>query len=100
MYVVNKYATAGRVQKIIQKIEPELDHRIDFADTPRVAQTCYHDMITEEIWEIQSKVLALDFKKLRALANKKFVQIFHDILNNTLSVADTNKDEKTETTST
>lgn len=100
MYVVNKYATVGRVQKIIQKIEPELDHRIDFIDTPRVAQTCYHDMITEEIWEIQGKVLALDFKKLRTLANKKFVQIFHDILNNTLSIADTNKDDKTETTST
>lgn len=102
MYVVNKYATVGRVQKIMQKIVPELDHRIDFIDTPRVAQTCYHDMITEEIWEIQDKVQILNFNKLRGLSNKKFVQIFHDILNNTLSIADTNKEQndKTETTST
>jgi hypothetical protein len=60
--------------------------------TSRVAMTCYHDMITEEIWDIQKKVPKIDFNQLRRLASKKFIQIYHDILNNTMSVADTKEE--------
>lgn len=88
MYVVNKYCTTGRVQKIMQKLQSELDRRLDMEHTPRIAQTCYHDMITEEIWEIQKKVPKLDFNQLRRLCSRKFIQIYHDILNNSLSIAD------------
>lgn len=88
MYIVNKYCTTGRVQKIMQKIQAETEKHLDMEHTSRVAGSCYHDMITEEIWEIQKKVPKVDFKKLQGFSMRKFIQIYHDILNNTLSVAD------------
>lgn len=88
MYVVNKYCTTARVRKLMQKLQAETDHRLDMKETPQVAGSCYHDMITEEAWEIVKKVPALDFKKLQGLCMRKFIQIYHDILNNSLSVAD------------
>lgn len=91
MYVVNKYCTVGRVEKIMQKLQSQTEERLDMQHTSQIAGTCYHDMITEEIWEIVKKVPALDFKKLKALCNRKFIQIYHDILNNSLSVADTER---------
>lgn len=96
MYVVNKYCTVGRVRKIMQKIQAETDKRLDLEHTPRVAGACYHDLITEEMWEITKKVVKLDFKKLQGLCMRKFIQIYHDILNNSLSVADeeNNKEKK------
>ena len=69
--------------------QPEIDERLDMKHTPRVANTAYHDLLTEEIWEIAGKVQALDFKKLRSVCTKKAIQIYNDILNNTFSVADT-----------
>lgn len=88
MYVVNKYCTTGRVMKIMQKLQSELPEKLDLQHTPRMTATCYHDMITEEIWEIVKKVPKLDFKHLQRLSNKKFAQLYHDILNNSLSIAD------------
>lgn len=91
MYVVNKYCTTGRVQKIMQKIQSQTEERLDMQHTSRVANTCYHDMITEEIWEIAKKVPAIDFKKLQHFSMRKFIQIYHDILNNSPSIADMEK---------
>lgn len=88
MYVVNKYCTVARVQKIMQKLQAEVPERLDMQHTPRVTQTCFHDIVTEEMWEIVNKAPALDFKKLKTLCSKKNAQIYHDILNNRLSVAD------------
>lgn len=88
MRVVNKYCTLSRVEKIIHKIQPEIDRRISIEHTPRIANSCYHDMLTEEIWEIQNSVAKVDFKVLKRLCTKKFIQIFHDLLNDNLSVAD------------
>lgn len=90
MYVVNKYCTTGRVIKIMQKLQAETDKRLDMEHTKQVASTCYHDLITEEAWEIVKKVPELNLKKLQGLCYKKFIQIYHDLLNNTLSVADNN----------
>lgn len=80
MYVVNKYCTLGRVQKIMQKLQPEIDHRLDMKETPQIAGRCLHDMITEEAWEIFNKGTVIDNKKLKNLATRKFIQIYHDIL--------------------
>lgn len=88
MYVVNKYCTVGRVQKNLQKLQSASERRLGMEDTPRVGMTCYHDMITEEIWDIAKKVPELNFKALQRLSIKKFIQIYHDILNNSLSIAD------------
>lgn len=93
MYVVNKYCTVGRVQKIMQKLQAETEKRLDKEHTSQLAGTCYHDLITEEAWEIVKKVPALNFKKLQGLCMKKFIQIYHDILDNTLSVADKEKEQ-------
>jgi len=91
MYVVNKYMTLGRVEKIINKVQPELDERLDLKHIPRISNTCYYDMLTEEIWEIQAKVSSLNFNQLKKLAMKKAIQIYKDILLGTISVADNGK---------
>lgn len=92
MYVVNKYCTVARVQKIMQKVQSMTEEKLDKKHTPQITGTCYHDLITEEAWEISKKVQKLDFYQLKRLAIKKFVQIYHDILNDELSIADTNKE--------
>jgi hypothetical protein len=92
MWVVNKYCTLARVTKIMQKLQPEIDHRLDMAETSQIGMRCYHDLITEEAWEIVKKVPALNFKKLQGLAMRKFIQIYHDVLNDSLSVADSGKE--------
>lgn len=91
MYVVNKYMTLARIEKIIHKIEPTLDEKMDMKHIPRVIGTAYHDLLTEEIWEIAKKVPELNFKKLQNLCHKKAKQVYVDILNNSISVADQNK---------
>ncbi len=88
MYIVNKYCTLARVQKIMQKLQNVTERRLDMEHTRQVAGTCYHDMITEEIWEIIKKIKVIDFNTLQRLATKKFVQIYHDILRDSVSVAD------------
>ena len=88
MYFVQKYCTLARVQKIMNKIQPELDRRLDMEHIPRVSSTCYHDMITEEAWEIAQTGKVVDFKQLKRLATKKFIQIYRDLLTGDISVAD------------
>lgn len=91
MYIINKYATLGRVQKIMQKLQNVTEKRLDMEHTTQVAGTCYHDMVTEEIWDIQKKITLIDFKRLQRLSYKKFIQIYHDVLNNSISIADSGK---------
>lgn len=88
MYVVNKYMTLARVRKVMNKIQPLVDKRLDYEHIPRISGTAYHDLITEECWEIAQKVHTLDFKRLKKLATKKAIQIYKDILNGDISVAD------------
>ena len=85
--ICNKYITLPRVQKIMQKLSSEIGD-LDKKDTPRVLQTVYHDMLSEEIWAISKKAKTVDFDTLKRVCNKKTRQIFHDILNNSLSIAD------------
>lgn len=90
MYVCNKYITLARVEKIINKIQPTIDERLDMKHIPRMCNTVYHDMITEEAWEISQKVKALDFDNLKRVCYKKIKQVYVDILNNNISVAEKN----------
>jgi len=91
MFVVNKYVTLERVQKLMHKIQPTIERRLCIEDTPRIINSAYHDLITEEIWEIQKKVQTLNFRKLSQLSCRKAAQIYHDILSGDVSVADLNK---------
>jgi hypothetical protein len=92
MYVVNKYITLSRVTKICNKLQPIIDEKLDMKHIPRIVNTVYNDMLTEEIWDIQKKVVSLNFKKLKRLALLKIKQIYCDILSEDISVAD-KKDE-------
>lgn len=91
VYIVNKYIDVARVQKIMNKIQPEIESRLDMKDISRVISTVYHDMITEEAWEIANKVQSIKFYVLKRIAFKKIIQVYKDILNNSLSVADSNR---------
>lgn len=86
-YVCNKYITPARVRKIKHKIEDAVGEEIGIENTKRVIHTVYHDMLTEEIWEIQKKVQRLNFHILRKIACKKAATLYMDILNNFNSVA-------------
>lgn len=88
MYVCNKYITVSRVTKIMNKIQPMIDKKLDMEHIPRICGSVYHDMITEEAWEIANKVAKLDFNSLKRVCNKKIRQVYVDILNNNISVAD------------
>jgi hypothetical protein len=91
MWVVNKYMTIERVQKVMNKIQPTLDKKLDYEHTSRVSNTAYHDLITEEMWEISRKVVNINFKALGNLCQRKAAQIYKDVLNQSFSVADLNK---------
>lgn len=87
-YVSNKYITLERVTKIMHKIQPEVNKRLDMEHIPRIIGTVYHDMIQEEGWEIANKVKKLDYDVLKRICSKKAKQVYVDILNGQLSVAD------------
>lgn len=88
MYIVNKYMTLARIEKVMHKLQPQIDEKLDLKHIPRITQTAYHDMLTEEIWEISKKVGDVNFKSLKRVALKKAVQIYKDLLTGDISVAD------------
>ncbi len=87
MYVVNKYMTLERIQKIMAKIQPLEEKRLDKEHTGRIIQTAYHDLFVEEMWEIAKKFGKMDFKTLESLCVRKARKIYHDILDGHMSVA-------------
>lgn len=87
MYLVNKYFTLPRIEKIMNKIQPTIDEPLGKQHTSRIVGTVLHDVITEEAWEIAKKVPVLDFGKLKRLSAKKTIKIYHDKLDNKLSIA-------------
>lgn len=88
MYVVNKYMTLERVQKIMNKLQPVIDKKLDLEHIPRIMHTAYHDMLTEEVWEISKKAQSINFKDLQRLSQRKAAQIYKDLLLGSVSVAD------------
>lgn len=75
-YVVSKYMTVGRVVKIMNKLQPEINERLDMQHIPRICNSAYHDMVTEEIWEITKKVDIINFKVLAKLAFLKAKELY------------------------
>lgn len=94
MWVVNKFMTLERVKKIMQKIQPLVEHRLDMEDTARIINTAYHDLIIEEIWTISKKCPIVRFKVLSQLCCRKAAKIYHDILNGFNSVAYETRDNE------
>lgn len=88
MYFCNKYMTLPRVQKIMNKIQPELDEKLDMKHIPRIMGTAFHDLITEEGYEIAKGGHVIDFKAFKRVCDKKSKQIFIDLINDNVSVAD------------
>lgn len=88
VYIMNKYIDVARVQKIMNKIQPQVNEKLDMKHIPRIMGTVYHDMITEEAWEIANKVQSIDYRILQRVCYKKIKQVYVDILNNSISVAD------------
>lgn len=106
MYIVNKYVSLGRVEKVKNKLIPLLGknkedkyyidnkglstdlHQSLLMLTSRVASTVYHDLLSEEIWEIAKKAGVIDFKALSRLVQRKAIQIYHYLLNNKISIYD------------
>jgi len=88
MYITNKYMTLARIKKQMSKLQPEITTRLDMKEIPRIASMAYHDMLTEEIWEISKKVKMVEFDVLKRVATKKAIQIYKDILNDTVNVND------------
>lgn len=87
-YISNKYIDVPRVQKIMNKIQPEINKRLDMEHIPRIMGTVYHDLIQEEGWEIANKAKKIDYDTLKRICHKKIKQVYVDILNNNISVAD------------
>lgn len=87
VYVMNKYITLERIQKILHKLQPIIEEKLDMKHIPRVMGTVYHDMVTEEAWEIVNNIPALDFKKLKQLCNQKTKQIYVELITGDISVA-------------
>lgn len=88
VWVMNKFIDVPRVQKIMNKLQPEINERLGMKHIPRVCHTVYHDMIQEEGWEISQKAKKIDFDALKRVCFKKIKQVYVDILNNSISVAD------------
>lgn len=80
MYFVDKYMTHGRVSKVVEKIQPVINERLDMMHIPRICETAYHDMLIEEIWDVSKKIESINFKRLKNIAYKKAKMIYIDIL--------------------
>lgn len=87
VYVMNKYMTLERVQKIMHKFQPKIEGPFEMKHVPMIMGAAYHDLLTEEIWEIQKKTPAINFQTLKRLCDKKSKQIFVEIITNDISVA-------------
>lgn len=88
VYIINKWMTLARVKKVMNKLQPEINERLSEKHIPRICETAYHDLMTEEAWAIAKRNKPVDFMVLKRIAYKKAKQIYMDILNDSISVAD------------
>lgn len=77
--ICNKYCTLWRVRKIINKIEQDNDIDINKKHIREIIWKLYHDIITEEIWNIQ-KEWTIDFKRLKWIIDKRWARISIDLI--------------------
>lgn len=76
---VEEYITEARVAKVAQKIASEVGE-LGLGHTSRVANSVYHDALTEEIWAFQKKGPTVNLKTLARLSVKKAAQLFKEAL--------------------
>jgi hypothetical protein len=79
MYIVNKWLTSARVDKVINKLQP--NEKLDLQHIPRITQSVYYDLISEEAWEIAKLNKTIDYKALKTFALKKAKLLFMEHLN-------------------
>jgi hypothetical protein len=77
--IAETYVTKAFVDKTRAKIELETTDRKILI--PRLLQTCYHDVVQEEIWDIvkKGKNPTIDFRKLQAQVIYKVKQYADDL---------------------
>jgi hypothetical protein len=89
MYYVNKFMNLARVTKIFHKTESEKG-RLDMKNIPEIMSRCYHDLITEESWDIASEMAKshtkFDFGAFKSLCDRKSKSIFLELLTGDISV--------------
>jgi ATP-dependent RNA circularization protein (DNA/RNA ligase family) len=100
MYYIQKFVNLARVQKIFHKMESELG-RLDMKHIPQVMGRVFYDIITEECWTIATEMAKsnkmFSFRQFKQLCDKKTKQVFIDLLNGTISVADQRYETETDT---
>lgn len=87
MKMVNEFMTLARVQKIMHKLQPMVEKKLDREHTARIIQTAYKDMFEEELWGFVKKNKQIDFGHLQKLACKKAAKMYHDLLDYNISIA-------------
>jgi len=81
MKIASVYCTYSRVEKILQKIHDQKGSPATIDDMSRLLSTVYHDIITEDMWDILKKFKrpTIDFGKLQKeiteLAKNHFIGI-------------------------
>lgn len=86
--IASACVTLARVKKIINKIEQNEDRDIQKSDINKIIWMVYHDIITEELWDIIKKHSVINFKTLSKLCWMRTWRIAVDIIEgNTESVA-------------
>ena len=70
------YVTEHLVNKVIDKIRTEKE-MFSSSDIPRLLQTVYHDLVTEELWEILKKYKnpKIDFKTVNSLCIRRVKEL-------------------------
>lgn len=81
MYIANKYITLGRVTKVYDKLRPIINEPLDMKHIPRINESVYYDMLTEEIYDIQKKINIVNFNVLKRIVGKKTKQIYVAMIN-------------------
>lgn len=75
--IAEKYLTGEMVQKIVEKIRVE-QGAFGSRDIPRLLNTAYHDLVTEELWNAlkEHKQPRVDFRRLSQFSNERVKQLF------------------------
>lgn len=89
MHFVNAYVTMPRLEKVLHKFEAVNTEHLDMKHIPQIMGRMYHDIITEEAWEISQKCTQpFDFKAFKKLCDRKTKQMYVNKLTGVISVAD------------
>lgn len=86
MYICNKYMTITRCKKMMNKLSSE-GVELDKTCTSRFISQVYHDLVTEECWEIANSGKTINLNALGRICKKKAQVMFHDLLEGNDSVA-------------